>query len=376
MKAIGNYLIEKESLGKGQFGQVFRCHSKDDVNQVFAVKIIQKKQLTPRLFQNLKNEITILSKIDHPQVIKLKDIQRTENNFYLVMEFCNGGDLEKLKDLRRKFKEIEARIILQQLVSGFKEIYKQQVMHRDLKLANILVHFPEEDLKFKDITNLDEKAFLISQKLKEMDLLKAKIQVKIADLGFARELSYEDLSQTICGTPLVMAPEVLNGKMYNHKADVWSLGIVFFEMITGFTPFTGRDKNDLKRNLEKGVYKLPKKLKMSLQGLDFLNCCLQFEQAKRMSWNDLIQHPYITNDPRNEKPEDQLRLSYSEAYGQYIRGDMLDQIDQSCLMMQENPQAYLNDKNAILLNCKDSAQFNNIYERAIEQHFKEEVNNP
>ena len=101
-----------------------------------------------------------------------------------------------------------------------------------------------------------------------------------------------------------MAPEVLNGKMYNHKADVWSLGIVFFEMITGFTPFTGRDKNDLKRNLEKGVYKLPKKLKMSLQGLDFLNCCLQFDQAKRMSWNDLIQHPYITNDPRNEKPED------------------------------------------------------------------------
>jgi serine/threonine protein kinase len=101
-----------------------------------------------------------------------------------------------------------------------------------------------------------------------------------------------------------MAPEVLNGKMYNHKADVWSLGIVFFEMITGFTPFTGRDKNDLKRNLEKGVYKLPKKLKMSLQGLDFLNCCLQFDQVKRMSWNDLIHHPYITNDPRNEKPED------------------------------------------------------------------------
>lgn len=83
-------------------------------------------------------------------------------------------------------------------------------------------------------------------------------------MGFARELSYEDLTQTICGTPLVMAPEVLNGKRYNHKADVWSLGIIFFEMITGFTPFTGRDKNDLKRNLEKGEYKLPKKLKLSL----------------------------------------------------------------------------------------------------------------
>jgi serine/threonine-protein kinase ULK/ATG1 len=93
-------------------------------------------------------------------------------------------------------------------------------------------------------------------------------------LGFARQLNYEDVSSTMIGTPLVMAPEVLNGKTYNHKADVWSLGIIFFEMLTGFMPFTGRDKSDLKKNLETGTYKLPKKLKMSLTGLDFLNCCL------------------------------------------------------------------------------------------------------
>jgi serine/threonine-protein kinase ULK2 len=78
----------------------------------------------------------------------------------------------------------------------------------------------------------------------------------------------------MCGTPLVMAPEVLTGNYYNHKADVWSLGIVFFEMLTGFTPFTGLDKKDLIKNLNAGSYKLPKKLKLSLQGLDFLNCCL------------------------------------------------------------------------------------------------------
>jgi serine/threonine protein kinase len=78
------------------------------------------------------------------------------------MEFCNGGDLEKLKELRGKFKEIEARIILQQLVAGFKEIYKQQVMHRDLKLANILVHFPDEDMKFKNAADTNEKAVLMN----------------------------------------------------------------------------------------------------------------------------------------------------------------------------------------------------------------------
>jgi serine/threonine protein kinase len=78
----------------------------------------------------------------------------------------------------------------------------------------------------------------------------------------------------MCGTPLYMAPEILQGKPYDHKVDVWSLGAVFYEMLTGFTPFTGRNKNDLKNNLEIGNYKFPKHIKMSLEGLDFLNCCL------------------------------------------------------------------------------------------------------
>jgi len=73
-----------------------------------------------------------------------------------------------------------------------------------------------------------------------------------------------------------MAPEVIGGRKYNHKADVWSLGIVFFELLTGFMPFTGKNKEDLKKNLEKGEYKLPKKIKLSLKGLDFLNGCLQY----------------------------------------------------------------------------------------------------
>lgn len=94
-----------------------------------------------------------------------------------------------------------------------------------------------------------------------------------------------------------MAPEVLNGKRYNHKADVWSLGVIFFELLTGFTPFNGKDKADLKRNIERGQYGLPKNLKLSLEGLDFLNNCLQFDQEKRLSWSQLVSHPYIKNDP-------------------------------------------------------------------------------
>mmetsp|Transcript_59727 Transcript_59727/g.82048 ORF Transcript_59727/g.82048 Transcript_59727/m.82048 type:complete len:117 (-) Transcript_59727:870-1220(-) len=101
-----------------------------------------------------------------------------------------------------------------------------------------------------------------------------RVEVKIGDLGFARKLEVTDLAATMCGTPLMMAPEVLMQKKYDHKADIWSLGALFYEMITGFTPFTGKNQNDLKRNLVKGEYSFPKTLKLSLEGLNFLNSCL------------------------------------------------------------------------------------------------------
>lgn len=184
------------------------------------------------------------------------------------MELCNAGDLERLKEARGRFSETEARIILQQLVSGFKEIYKQEVMHRDVKLANILVHLPNENFdQINKIANPVQRKNAMKEKLKTLDLVKSGLLVKIADLGFARTLKapvgYDEegeLAKTMCGTPLVMAPEVLHGKQYNHKADVWSLGIIMFEMLTGFTPFTGYNRDDLARNLNKGTYKLPKEL--------------------------------------------------------------------------------------------------------------------
>ena len=82
------------------------------------------------------------------------------------------------------------------------------------------------------------------------------------------------INKTQCGTPLFMAPEILNIKPYDSKVDVWSIGILFYEMLTGFVPFTGRNESDLKRNIEVGSYKLPKDVDLSLEGLTFLNQCL------------------------------------------------------------------------------------------------------
>lgn len=181
------------------------------------------------------------------------------------MDYCNGGDLEDLLAKRLRFTEKEARHILSQIVQGYKSIIKEKVVHRDLKLANILIHFEN---KSEEETLGNRKNF---QLWKYTCPLTENIKIVIADLGFAKQITSEYMAETQCGTPLFMAPEVLQGKEYGRKVDVWSIGTIFYEMLTGFVPFTGRNQMDLVRNLEKGNYLFPKAVNLSLEGLHFLN---------------------------------------------------------------------------------------------------------
>ena len=87
----------------------------------------------------------------------------------------------------------------------------------------------------------------------------------------------EDLAETVVGTPLIMAPEILLGKQYDHTVDIWSLGCLFYKMLTGFNVFAGESKHGLIENIKKGDYKFPRTIEFSLEGLSFLNSCLQFD---------------------------------------------------------------------------------------------------
>lgn len=161
----------------------------------------------------------------------------------------------------------------------------------------------------------------------------------------------DDLTRTMCGTPVYMAPEILAGKPYDHKVDVWSLGTVFYEMLTGHLPFTGRNKEDLKNNLSKGDYFFPKSIQMSLEGLDFLNCCLTHDPNDRLGWNELLSHPYLNYDHTkfigSKDQDDSLMLSFID--GQY-----------QCM----DPHK-LDSSKKIKINTKDPLYYQQTYERAI-----------
>ena len=141
-----------------------------------------------------------------------------------------------------------------------------------------------------------------------------KFQVKIGDLGFSKQLrdSREEML-TYCGTPLNMAPEVINRKPYTYKADIWSVGVIIFVLLTGYYPFFANDKSLLKMKLDRGLYSISKQVNITPVCLDFIHKCLQYNPDKRIDWAQIEQHPFYVDRHYYRRLE---RLSFSFAFEQ------------------------------------------------------------
>ena len=148
-KRNGEYILEKK-VGSGAFGEVY-CASKSNDSELFAVKMISKDRLSARSKSYLEREIEILQRLKNFHIIKLVDLKVSGHNYYLIFEYCNGGDLLKYKnDHGGKLDESKARSILSQIVDGLSAIYSLGGIHRDIKLPNILINYPTNEAREKD----------------------------------------------------------------------------------------------------------------------------------------------------------------------------------------------------------------------------------
>jgi serine/threonine protein kinase len=271
-KKIGKYILEKE-IGRGNFAVVYKASKVDGPNaepQRFAIKCINKKQISNNsvLKRLLQTEVAIMNKINHPNVMHLYEYIETENNFYLVINYCNKGDVESfLKRNKIKYlKEKEVVKILAQIRNGFIELRRYSVMHRDLKLSNIFLH--------------DET-------------------VIIGDFGFAK--TGKDMTGTVLGTPLTMAPELIAGKAsYSSKADLWSLGVIVYQLLYGKVPFFGLSLNEVYASINNNSgskLKLPEKNPVSNVMKRLLVSLLQELPDNRIEWKDFFNHEIFANSP-------------------------------------------------------------------------------
>ncbi|SJX66583.1 related to APG1-essential for autophagocytosis [Sporisorium reilianum f. sp. reilianum] len=256
---IGDFVIENE-IGKGSFAVVHKGHRLQPREPV-AIKIVTRKKLTPKLLDNLEGEIAILKAIHHPNIVELKECLKTEHQIYLVMAFCASGDLSQY--IKKRFdiyeragiaepasltraqtskyphpldgglNETIVRSILTQLAAALEFMRARDIVHRDIKPQNLLLQPPDA-------------AFLALGNPREIP------QMKVADFGFARHLSVNTLAETLCGSPLYMAPEILRFEKYDAKADLWSVGAVLFEMTVGKPPFKAANHVELLKRIERG----------------------------------------------------------------------------------------------------------------------------
>ena len=287
-------------LGKGAFGEVYLT-SRQGGKQKYATKKIDKKFVSrPKAKKYLDNEILILKEVDHPNIIKLYEVKETTQFFYLIMELCNGGSLsdrleEHIKKYKRPFSEETVQYLMKQIMSAINYLHLKNILHRDIKLDNILVNFDNDEDK------------------RNNNMLKAK--VKIIDFGFARHLAPAQLAYSTLGSPVNMDPGILRklNKMDNHndygydqKADIWSLGTICYEMLIGKTTFDANSMRDLVRKVESGNYYLPTSL--SKEAVSFLNGMLQYDSKKRLTAEQLYNHKFL------KKPYSELtKINLKEA---------------------------------------------------------------
>ena len=248
-------------LGKGAFGKVnLALHLAS--GRLVAIKSFNKKKLTTkRAKRKIKTEIEALSKLRNPFCTQIYDFFETETHILIVMEYV-CGDLLGFIRKRAKISEPTAKIIFKQIIKGLHYIHKKKIVHRDIKLDNVLI----------DLTNT----------------------VKICDFGVSRILQPGDVMYEHCGTPAYIAPEIFKDEGYEGFAcDIWSAGVTLYYMLAGTQPFKANKIEDLKEIILKGVFEPIEEV--SKEANDLIKGMLELNPTKRFTVEDVLKHPWLKN---------------------------------------------------------------------------------
>jgi calcium-dependent protein kinase len=265
---------EIRELGSGSFATV-KLVKNNVTGMIRAMKIIQKKK--PEIIDNsgqsgtndmdILNEINILKQIDHPNIVKIFEFYNSKDAYYLITEYCEGGELFQLISQKKILTEIQCAYIMYQLLSAIKYCHKMKIMHRDLKPENILIskHDPKND--FYD--------------------------VKICDFGTSQVFKKGEWQSQPCGSVYYVAPEVLS-KKYNSKCDLWSCGVIMFMLLSNKAPFGGRTDKDIIRNVVNGTYNKLFIKNCSEITHDLISKLLEKDYKVRINADAAMNHQFFT----------------------------------------------------------------------------------
>ena len=263
----------KKLLGVGSYGRVFLAQNINTLEYI-AMKEIPKTAEDLLTDSEIMDEIEILKNLDHPDIVRIMEFYNTEESYYIINEYCPGGEL--FDQINKRFSETQIAVMFRQILSGLAYLHSNNIIHRDLKLENILI---KEIEKSKE-TN--EDLFVL----------------KIIDFGTAKIFDKTKKAKAIVGSSYYIAPEVLN-KKYNNECDLWSAGVILYMFIVGHAPFDGKNDREIMEKVKKGNFLKNEErwIKASNEVKDLINKLLIYEPEKRLTAFQALKHPWfkVTN---------------------------------------------------------------------------------
>ena len=334
-----NFYLYGRLIGQGAFGKV-NIGLNILTGRVVAIKSFNKKSLSSNgdNMKKILSETDLMKKLNHPNVTKILEMFEDEEYILIAMEYINGGNLFSFVKKRRKLSEKTAKFLFRQIILGIKHIHSKKIVHRDIKLENILI----------DLNN----------------------NIKICDFGIGRVLKNEkQMLYDKCGTPMYMAPEILlssKTKGYEgYPVDIWSSGISLYIMLSGTLPFNLKNNEDSDMSEESNhnnmelqysiINKEPKKIeKISDEAKDLLKGLLNKNPKKRLTIDQILNHPWLIEENKKNYKNKKYHLftkaemiMLSKTYIDYRNGlieDLKEQFTISNLKLEKNPNLDGNKK--------------------------------
>jgi len=252
-------------IGKGGFGEVWKVTCKQ-TKKVFVIKVMNKKSIIEqKLVDQINREIEIMYKVDHPHIVKLINHFEDEESFYLIMNYASKGQLYTLLKKYSRFDEKTAAQYIRELISAIKYLHSfdPPIIHRDIKPENIL---------------LDEN-----------------YRIKLADFGWSNYYNSDEIRKTYCGTPEYLSPEMLKKQGHDTSIDIWSIGILLFELLSGHSPFGGSSQEELFYNIKKHKVLWPSDFPIEAKSLVAL--ILKQNPKDRVTLDQINDHVWFTTIP-------------------------------------------------------------------------------
>lgn len=272
---IGDYIYYAPAIGKGSFSKVYVGYKIGHRRMRVAIKkISHTKKIN---IHKVQREVELLKSFDHPNIVKFYDaITDNANNIYIITEYCNFDNLSKYTEMSTNpdmyLFECDIKCLLEQLRDGLHYLVSRNILHRDIKPENILLHQVDGD-----------------------------VIVKIADFGLAKHFDTIDLTATLCGTPKYLSLEILKERKYTIVSDIWSIGIILYQLFYHRTPFVMPDNQlQLMKNIENMRLVFDTRVDMSVEARDMLTSMLEIDPHKRMSWGNFFANEWFDRECARE----------------------------------------------------------------------------